>query len=169
MSLNKLVLVDSSRPVLQPAEKVSLESNVDLLYEAGTGYPGTASQLLEGKCRLFLTQIRLLLISIETKQTFVSIEIPLQMIEEHRATSTFFGFGTKTWEASIKVFQDSGLLAGHMTLVFTDGGSFEFNTYLKQLLLKLSDTIAVPYIEPLPMYNVEECPAPPPFAETPAK
>lgn len=154
MSLNKTPLLpDSSGPAFNSGEKVHLSQQVKFQYEAGTGYPGTASQQFQEDCTIYLTGIRIILLPKQPNVFFKSVEVPLQQIKEYKSSIKFFGFGAKTWEANINVSQDSGLLAGHMTLTFYNGGAFEFNTYLDQLIKKLSD---VPYVEPLPMYS-EQC------------
>ncbi|KAI8816963.1 uncharacterized protein EV422DRAFT_543731 [Fimicolochytrium jonesii] len=152
MSLNGAIFSPDGTPVLVAGEKLFLnQGGVMLEYESGNGYPGQGNNFYSQKGTLFLTNRRVIYVSVPQMDFFQNLNVPLDCLKEGKFQQPWLQ--SNYYEATVQPIPNGGLtLPGRAKFSFKEGGGFEFSSMFMQLRSRLTgDTL--PHEESLPMYT----------------
>jgi len=156
MALNWVMITsDGLNPVPLPGEKIFFsQAKVSLILDCGGGYPGNPGTY-QANGTLFLTNQRIIFISIPSLPHFKSLSVPILNLKEGKLQQPWFA--ANYYQGHVMPVHGGGLtVPGQLKITFKEGGGFEFSTMYNEALQRMleADGTAPPeHLDPLPVYS----------------
>ncbi|KAI9245430.1 hypothetical protein BY458DRAFT_528831 [Sporodiniella umbellata] len=167
MSINWVMLTqDGKSPVPLPQEKMFFtQTDVKLVLDCNDepSYPGNANLCLDiPRGTLMLSNQRIIYLAEKVTPEFQSLNLPITHFKQWKLEQPWFGANYVC--GIVLAIAGGGLVKnGQLRLTFSEGGSIEFTTILRNLLERMGETNEIPReYEALPAYAQPQTLPPPP-------